>query len=82
VKEQLAAALKANGIKCRIRDLGLKYRIVLTEGTRKQVGATVENVCNDLGYTFASGRPLEWSCWNGPHELCVYKPGSVRIVGR
>jgi len=72
----VVAAYKGEGLKARVRDLGLKFRIC--DVKRSTHRAQVEKIATQLGLTDALGRL--GGQWNQDHEFIGYKPGSIRRI--
>ncbi len=75
--KQVKAAFKDVGIKVRVADQGLKFRIC-TVGDTPFNHAEAKAVAASLGLTSSLAEP--GGQINQAHELIGYKPGAIRIM--
>jgi hypothetical protein len=73
--KQVVSEFKAAGIKVRVRDFDIKFRIVGDAGCSRTQGATFQAIAARLGFTSAAGLP--GGQFNTSCEFVAYKPGMV-----
>lgn len=71
--QTVKAAFAAKGIKVRVRDFGLKFRIC--DASKALHGDAMQAVAVELGFTSAAGNA--GGQWNTGMEFIAYKPGAV-----
>lgn len=73
--QQVKAAFAAAGIKVRVADQGLKFRVCRLGEVAHDVQAS-NAVCASLGLTDCFGKL--GGVLLQPHEMACYKPGAIR----
>ncbi|AKJ28805.1 hypothetical protein [Caldimonas brevitalea] len=76
--KQVKAAFGAAGIKVRVADQGLKFRVCTQNSEPYADRAAAKRVAASLGLTDVFAAP--GGQFSQSHELIAYKPGSIRLV--
>lgn len=74
---QVKAIFKAAGLRVRVADQGLKFRVCQL-GDIAFDRPSVSAIAAAAGLTDVSGLP--GCCFNQCHELSAYKPGAIRRI--
>jgi hypothetical protein len=75
--QQVKQAFAASGVKVRVADQGLKFRICRVGDIAHDKAQTL-NIAAALGLTDVMAMP--GGHFNQSHEFCGYKPGAIRAI--